>query len=70
MTSRTMTRMPHRLSSRALEFAQTLVRMNTVSSNSNLELIGFVRDDDRVRPDEARDVVDVTVRVVADAPLA
>ncbi len=32
------------LSSRSLEFAQTLVRMNTVSANSNLELIDFVRD--------------------------
>lgn len=37
--------MPHRLSARALELAQTLVRMNTVSANSNLELIGFVRDE-------------------------
>ena len=45
MTSRTMPLMPHRLSDRALELAQTLVRMNTVSSNSNLELIGFVRDE-------------------------
>ncbi|RYF32650.1 MAG: acetylornithine deacetylase [Comamonadaceae bacterium] len=32
------------LSARSLEFAQTLVRMNTVSANSNLELIDFVRD--------------------------
>ncbi|MDM0120915.1 M20/M25/M40 family metallo-hydrolase [Variovorax arabinosiphilus] len=32
------------LSARSLELAQTLVRMNTVSANSNLELIGFVRD--------------------------
>lgn len=32
------------LAPRALELAQTLVRMNTVSSNSNLELIHFVRD--------------------------
>ncbi|VWX60433.1 Acetylornithine deacetylase [Burkholderiales bacterium 8X] len=32
------------LSTRALEFAQLLVRMNTVSANSNLELIGFARD--------------------------
>ena len=36
--------MPHVLSTRALEMAQTLVRMNTVSSNSNLELIDYVRD--------------------------
>jgi acetylornithine deacetylase len=34
-----------RLSSRALELAQTLVRMNTVSANSNLALIHFVRDE-------------------------
>ena len=33
------------LSPRALELAQTLVRMNTVSANSNLELIHFVRDE-------------------------
>src|SRR5688572_2331469 len=39
-----MLRMPHVLSTRALEMAQTLVRMNTVSSNSNLELIDYVRD--------------------------
>ncbi|KRC27796.1 acetylornithine deacetylase [Acidovorax sp. Root217] len=32
------------ISSPALEFAQTLVRMNTVSQNSNLELIHFIRD--------------------------
>jgi acetylornithine deacetylase len=32
------------LSPRSLELAQTLVRMNTVSANSNLELIDFVRD--------------------------
>jgi acetylornithine deacetylase len=31
-------------SPRALELAQTLVRMNTVSANSNLELIHFIRD--------------------------
>ncbi|MDM0045140.1 acetylornithine deacetylase [Variovorax dokdonensis] len=36
--------MPHALSSRALEMAQSLVRMNTVSANSNLELIEFARD--------------------------
>jgi acetylornithine deacetylase len=36
--------MSHVLSSRSLNFAQTLVRMNTVSANSNLELIDFVRD--------------------------
>ncbi|MGH8820625.1 MAG: M20/M25/M40 family metallo-hydrolase, partial [Rhodoferax sp.] len=33
------------ISNHALELAQTLVRMNTVSSNSNLELIHFVRDE-------------------------
>jgi acetylornithine deacetylase len=33
------------LSPRALELAQTLVRMNTVSANSNLDLIHFVRDE-------------------------
>lgn len=32
------------LSPRSLELAQTLVRMNTVSANSNLELIDFARD--------------------------
>ncbi|MDQ7958599.1 MAG: acetylornithine deacetylase [Rhodocyclaceae bacterium] len=32
------------LSDRSLEFAQTLVRMNTVSDRSNLELIEFARD--------------------------
>ncbi|MDO9316855.1 MAG: M20/M25/M40 family metallo-hydrolase, partial [Gammaproteobacteria bacterium] len=32
------------LSAPALALAQTLVRMNTVSRNSNLELIHFVRD--------------------------
>ncbi|MFN3376669.1 MAG: acetylornithine deacetylase [Burkholderiaceae bacterium] len=32
------------LSAHALALAQTLVRMNTVSQNSNLELIHFVRD--------------------------
>ncbi|MBO9648713.1 MAG: acetylornithine deacetylase [Variovorax sp.] len=36
--------MSHVLSTRSLELAQTLVRMNTVSTNSNLELIDFVRD--------------------------
>ena len=36
--------MLHVLSSRSLSLAQTLVRMNTVSTNSNLELIDFVRD--------------------------
>ena len=36
--------MPHVLSPRSLELAQTLVRMNTVSANSNLELIDFARD--------------------------
>lgn len=34
----------HVLSPRSLELAQTLVRMNTVSANSNLELIDFARD--------------------------
>lgn len=33
------------LSPRALELAQTLVRMNTVSERSNLELIHFIRDE-------------------------
>lgn len=33
------------LSPRALELARTLVRMNTVSANSNLELIHFLRDE-------------------------
>ncbi|MES2784524.1 MAG: acetylornithine deacetylase [Pseudomonadota bacterium] len=33
------------LSPRALELAQTFVRMNTVSANSNLEMIHFVRDE-------------------------
>ena len=33
------------LSPRSLELAQTLVRMNTVSANSNLDLIHFVRDE-------------------------
>jgi len=36
--------MSHVLSARSLELAQTLVRMNTVSTRSNLELIDFVRD--------------------------
>ena len=36
---RNMTPSPH-----ALEFAQALVRMNTVSDRSNLELIHFIRD--------------------------
>ncbi|CAN7649189.1 acetylornithine deacetylase [Variovorax sp. LjRoot290] len=36
--------MSHVLSTRSLELAQTLVRMNTVSANSNLELIDFARD--------------------------
>jgi acetylornithine deacetylase len=33
------------ISPRALELAQTLVRMNTVSANSNLALIHFIRDE-------------------------
>jgi acetylornithine deacetylase len=33
------------VSPRALELARTLVRLNTVSANSNLELIHFVRDE-------------------------
>ena len=37
--------MTRAVSPRALELAQTLVRMNTVSANSNLELIHFVRDE-------------------------
>ena len=32
------------ISAHALELAQTLVRMNTVSHHSNLELIHFIRD--------------------------
>ena len=32
------------ISPQALALAQELVRMNTVSANSNLELIHFVRD--------------------------
>jgi acetylornithine deacetylase len=32
-------------SPRALELAQTLVRFNTVSANSNLALIHFIRDE-------------------------
>ncbi|MEJ8811706.1 acetylornithine deacetylase [Variovorax ureilyticus] len=36
--------MSHVLSTRSLELAQTLVRMNTVSNHSNLELVDFVRD--------------------------
>ena len=32
-------------SAHALETARTLVRMNTVSRNSNLELIHFIRDE-------------------------
>ena len=35
----------HTLSPRSLDLAQTLVRMNTVSANSNLALIHFVRDE-------------------------
>jgi acetylornithine deacetylase len=34
----------HHLSTGSLELAQTLVRMNTVSTHSNLELIDFARD--------------------------
>jgi acetylornithine deacetylase len=33
------------LSPRALELAQTFVRINTVSDNSNLQLIHFIRDE-------------------------
>jgi acetylornithine deacetylase len=33
------------ISARALSLAQSLVRMNTVSQNSNLELIHFIRDE-------------------------
>lgn len=32
------------LSHRSLELAQSLVRLNTVSANANLELIHFIRD--------------------------
>ena len=35
--------MPHTLSPQSLLMAQTLVRMNTVSANSNLELIDFAQ---------------------------
>ncbi|MDP3356438.1 MAG: acetylornithine deacetylase, partial [Polaromonas sp.] len=41
----TPTLSPPVLSDRALALAQTLVRMNTVSCNSNLELIHFIRDE-------------------------
>ena len=37
--------LPAAPSARALELARTLVRMNTVSRNSNLELIHFIRDE-------------------------
>jgi len=37
--------MPASPSTRALELARTLVRMNTVSRESNLELIHFIRDE-------------------------
>ncbi len=37
--------MPHELSPRALELAQTLVRINTVSAHSNLALIELARDE-------------------------
>jgi len=37
--------LPAQPSARALELAQTLVRMNTVSDRSNLELIHFIRDE-------------------------
>jgi acetylornithine deacetylase len=36
---------PTSLSPRSLDLAQTLVRMNTVSANSNLALIHFIRDE-------------------------
>ena len=36
---------PHAPSARALDLARTLVRMNTVSRESNLELIHFIRDE-------------------------
>lgn len=46
MTAMTaMTAAPAALDPHALELAQTLVRMNTVSAHSNLELIHFVRDE-------------------------
>jgi len=38
-----MRRMPHTLSSQSLLLAQALVRMNTISANSNLELIDFAQ---------------------------
>jgi acetylornithine deacetylase len=40
-----MTAAPGALDPKALELAQALVRMNTVSANSNLPLIHFVRDE-------------------------
>ena len=36
---------PKMISARAIELAQTLVRMDTVSHHSNLELIHFIRDE-------------------------
>jgi acetylornithine deacetylase len=39
-----MPRMTHTLSPKALQLAQSLVRINTVSRNTNLELIHLVRD--------------------------
>ena len=33
------------ISTNALQLVQSLIRMNTVSQNSNLELIHFVRDE-------------------------
>jgi len=44
-TMNAMTAAPSALDPKALELARTLVRMNTVSANSNLELIHFVRDE-------------------------
>ena len=37
--------MPATPSARALELARALVRINTVSRESNLELIHFIRDE-------------------------
>ena len=35
--------MQHTLSPQSLQMAQTLVRMNTISANSNLQLIDFAQ---------------------------
>lgn len=45
MNTNTTNPIPTPLSSQALQLVQTLVRMNSISSNSNLELIHFIRDE-------------------------